>query len=93
MIFAIFLTAHCLFYFLKVELIMFRFSPELKQLRYEEIFRLSVTVTDKQAFTFLYFTVYGNSVMTCIKNVRYHCGGWSEEVNSCILILSYMVYL
>ncbi len=25
-------------------------------------------------------------------NVRYHCGGWSEEVNSCILI-SYMVYL
>jgi hypothetical protein len=26
------------------------------------------------------------------KGVRYHCGGWSEEVNSCILI-SYMVYL
>jgi hypothetical protein len=25
--------------------------------------------------------------------VRYHCGGWSEEVNSCILILSHMVYL
>jgi hypothetical protein len=25
--------------------------------------------------------------------VRYHCGGWSEEENSCILILSYMVYL
>jgi hypothetical protein len=25
--------------------------------------------------------------------VRYHCGGWSEEVNSCILILSYMIYL
>ncbi len=25
-------------------------------------------------------------------SVRYHCGGWSEEVNSCILI-SYMVYL
>jgi hypothetical protein len=24
--------------------------------------------------------------------VHYHCGGWSEEVNSCILI-SYMVYL
>ncbi len=24
--------------------------------------------------------------------VRYHCGGWSEEVNSCILI-SHMVYL
>jgi hypothetical protein len=24
--------------------------------------------------------------------VRYHCGAWSEEVNSCILI-SYMVYL
>ncbi len=27
-----------------------------------------------------------------IGSVRYHCGGWSEEVNSCILI-SYMVYL
>ncbi len=26
-------------------------------------------------------------------SVRFHCGGWSEEVNSCILILSYMVYL
>jgi hypothetical protein len=25
--------------------------------------------------------------------VRYHCGGWSEEVNSCISIISYMVYL
>ncbi len=25
--------------------------------------------------------------------VRYHFGGWSEEVNSCILIISYMVYL
>jgi hypothetical protein len=25
--------------------------------------------------------------------VRYHCEGWSEEVNSCILIISYMVYL
>ncbi len=25
-------------------------------------------------------------------SVRYHCGGWSEEVNSCFLI-SYMVYL
>ncbi len=28
-----------------------------------------------------------------IVSVSYHCGGWSEEVNSCILILSYMVYL
>ncbi len=28
-----------------------------------------------------------------VRIVRYHCGGWSEEVNSCILILSYMVYL
>jgi hypothetical protein len=27
------------------------------------------------------------------KNVRYHCGGWSEEVNSRILFLSYMVNL
>jgi hypothetical protein len=27
-----------------------------------------------------------------VLTVRYHCGGWSEEVNSCILILSYMVY-
>jgi hypothetical protein len=28
-----------------------------------------------------------------IVGVCYHCGGWSEEVNSCILIISYMVYL
>jgi hypothetical protein len=27
-----------------------------------------------------------------VSTVRYHCGGWSEEVNSCILN-SYMVYL
>jgi hypothetical protein len=27
-----------------------------------------------------------------VVNVCYHCGGWSEEVNSCILI-SYIVYL
>jgi hypothetical protein len=25
--------------------------------------------------------------------VRYHCGGWSEELNSRILLLAYMVYL
>jgi hypothetical protein len=25
--------------------------------------------------------------------VRYHCGGWSEELNSRILHLAYMVYL
>ncbi len=30
--------------------------------------------------------------VTWLRSVRYHCGGWSEEVNSCILI-SYMVYL
>jgi hypothetical protein len=29
---------------------------------------------------------------TGMLGVRYHCGGWSEEVNSCILI-SYIVYL
>jgi hypothetical protein len=28
-----------------------------------------------------------------VVTVGYHCGGWSEEVNSCILIISYMVYL
>jgi hypothetical protein len=27
-----------------------------------------------------------------IVNVRYRCGGWSEEVNSCILILSWFIY-
>jgi hypothetical protein len=26
-------------------------------------------------------------------SVRYHCGGWSEELNSRILLLAYMVYL
>ncbi len=31
----------------------------------------------------------GYSVVT----VRYHCGGWSEELNSRILLLAYMVYL
>jgi hypothetical protein len=31
--------------------------------------------------------------VTVTVTVRYHCGGWSEEVNSCILIISYMVYL
>jgi hypothetical protein len=36
--------------------------------------------------------VWKNKICTfCI--VRYHCGGWSEEVNSRILFLSYMVYL
>ncbi len=39
----------------------------------------------------------GRRLKMCItkdgeRTVRYHCGGWSEEVNSCILI-SYMVYL
>ncbi len=34
------------------------------------------------------YTVYNVSIV----HVRYHCGEWSEEVNSCILI-SYMVYL
>ncbi len=33
-----------------------------------------------------------HSTMKMIIPVRYHCGGWSEEVNSCILN-SYMVYL
>jgi hypothetical protein len=48
-------------------------------------------------FIFCMYTVYmviGISIeqhSTYI--VRYHCGGWSEEVNSCILIISYMVYL
>ena len=27
-----------------------------------------------------------------LDNVRYHCGGWSEEVNSCILIISYSTW-
>ncbi len=25
--------------------------------------------------------------------VRYHCGGWSEELNSRVLLLALMVYL
>ncbi len=29
----------------------------------------------------------------CLYIVRYHCGGWSEELNSPILLLAYMVYL
>jgi hypothetical protein len=34
-----------------------------------------------------------NAKNLVVVDVRYHCGGWSEEVNSCISILSYMVYL
>jgi hypothetical protein len=34
---------------------------------------------------------YSYKVMR-IDSVRYHCGGWPEEVNSCVLN-SYMVYL
>jgi hypothetical protein len=30
--------------------------------------------------------------LTEIVTVRYHCGGWPEEVNTCFLN-SYMVYL
>ncbi len=41
---------------------------------------------------FLYCSSMKN-FFPCIQIVRYHCGGWSEEVNSCILIISYMVYL
>jgi hypothetical protein len=39
--------------------------------------------------TFVAITTIGNRSAVI---VRYHYGGWSEEVNSCILI-SYMVYL
>jgi hypothetical protein len=39
--------------------------------------------------------VFKNAVFLKLRNinVRYHCGGWSEEVNSRIFFLSYMVYL
>jgi hypothetical protein len=37
-------------------------------------------------------TLIVNIIDCTVVNVRYHCGGWSEEVNSCILI-SDMVYL
>ncbi len=53
---------------------------------------LILTYTDKEV------QVYSN-IINCeapsIKDlfVRYHCGGWSEELNSRILHLAYMVYL
>jgi hypothetical protein len=37
--------------------------------------------------------IFSISIQFSDDNCCYHCGGWSEEVNSCILILSYMVYL
>jgi hypothetical protein len=37
-------------------------------------------------------SVVMREVACSVGTVSYHCGGWSEEVNSCILI-SYMVYL
>ncbi len=37
--------------------------------------------------------IHQPSALISVTIVRYHCGGWSEEVNSCILFLSYMVYL
>jgi hypothetical protein len=41
---------------------------------------------------------YGSILLRALKSeiivlVRYHCGGWSEELNSHILLLAYMVYL
>jgi hypothetical protein len=36
---------------------------------------------------------WGVGMCYMLFTVRYHCGGWFEEVNSCILIISYMVYL
>ncbi len=47
-------------------------------------------VTDKSSghVTEIWSRSWGGGIST----VPYHCGGWSEEVNSCILI-SYMVYL
>jgi hypothetical protein len=32
------------------------------------------------------------AISLCL-SVRYHCGGWSEELNSRILLLAYMVYI
>jgi hypothetical protein len=34
-----------------------------------------------------------NKYLPAESPVRYHCGGWSEELNSRILLLAYMVYL
>jgi hypothetical protein len=46
--------------------------------------------------TWLYRLPQSQKLCVCIDFIGvlvcYHCGGWSEEVNSCILI-SYMVYL
>ncbi len=33
------------------------------------------------------------STVSMKATVRYHCGEWSEELNSHILLLAYMVYL
>ncbi len=36
--------------------------------------------------------VYNPPAWLCVVAVRFHCGGWPEEVNTCFLN-SYMVYL
>ncbi len=42
---------------------------------------------------FAHFLQYCSICILKVAGVRYHCGGWSEELNSRILHLAYMVYL
>ncbi len=42
-------------------------------------------------YIYIYIYVY-NFTFILLLIVRYHCGGWPEEVNTCFLN-SYMVYL
>ncbi len=51
------------------------------------------TILHWVVFNVLTFEIGSFLVQSLDVGVRYHCGGWSEEVNSCILIISYMVYL
>jgi hypothetical protein len=62
-------------------------TPKLMKMIGDSILKTLVTIFQK--------SLEERKVQTEMKNatVRYHCGGWSEEVNSCILIISYMVYL
>jgi hypothetical protein len=44
-------------------------------------------------FCMMFLTAVFVCTWDTIIHVRYHCGGWSEELNLRILLLAYMVYL
>ncbi len=71
----------------------------LKMIIYTHTFPLPTHIhilylTFQLVLVFIIFlgTIYLNPMTVDMLTVRYHCGGWPEEVNTCFLN-SYMVYL